>query len=120
MPVTAEMRRRYDELWAESRRAADPLNPHVATPLVGSSQYVVIADTDAEARRIGERALDVLGGFLARSVGREPPHLQDPARPEPPTPLVAGRPLAGPGASCCAARPRRCATTTSGTPPRAT
>ena len=44
----------------------------------------------------------MLGGFLARSVGREPPHLQDPDRPEPPTPLVRAvrsraprRPLCG-------------------------
>jgi alkanesulfonate monooxygenase SsuD/methylene tetrahydromethanopterin reductase-like flavin-dependent oxidoreductase (luciferase family) len=101
MPVTAEMRHRYDELWAESRRAADPLNPHVVTPLVGSSQYVVIAETDAEARRIGERALDVLGGFLARSVGREPPHLQDPDRPEPPTPLVRAVRSRAPGVLLC-------------------
>ena len=119
MPVTAEMRRRYDELWAERRRAPDRLNPHVATPLVGSSQYVVIAGTDDEARRIGERALDVLGGFLARSIGREPPHLQDPDRPGAADAAREGRPLAGPRRACCAARPRRSATTTSATPPRA-
>jgi alkanesulfonate monooxygenase SsuD/methylene tetrahydromethanopterin reductase-like flavin-dependent oxidoreductase (luciferase family) len=87
-PVSAEGRRRYDELWAESRRDPERLNPHVETPLVGSSQYVCIADTDDEARRIGERALGVLAAFLGRSIGREPPHLQDPDRPEPPTPLV--------------------------------
>jgi alkanesulfonate monooxygenase SsuD/methylene tetrahydromethanopterin reductase-like flavin-dependent oxidoreductase (luciferase family) len=87
-PVTAELRRRYDELWAEGRRAPHPLNPHVTAPLVGSSQYLCIADTDEEARAIGERALRVLAGFLGRSIGREPPHLQDPSRPEPPTPLV--------------------------------
>jgi alkanesulfonate monooxygenase SsuD/methylene tetrahydromethanopterin reductase-like flavin-dependent oxidoreductase (luciferase family) len=88
VPVSAELRARHRELWAESRRAPDPLNPHVAGPLVGSSHYVCIADTDAEARAIGERALSVLGGFLARSVGADPPHLQDPAHPAPPTPLV--------------------------------
>jgi alkanesulfonate monooxygenase SsuD/methylene tetrahydromethanopterin reductase-like flavin-dependent oxidoreductase (luciferase family) len=65
-----------------------PPDPHVAEPLVGSSHYVCIADTDEEARRIGERALAVLGAFLARSVGDEPPHLQDPEHPAPPTPLV--------------------------------
>jgi alkanesulfonate monooxygenase SsuD/methylene tetrahydromethanopterin reductase-like flavin-dependent oxidoreductase (luciferase family) len=101
LPVTPEMRRRYDELWAESRRAPDPLNPHVERPVVASSQYVCIADTDEEARRIGERALGVLGAFLARSVGREPPHLQDPDRPEPPTPLVKAIQSRAPGVLVC-------------------
>ena len=87
-PVTAEVRARHRELWDESRRAPDRLNPHVDEPLLGSSHYLCIADTDEEAQRIGERALAVLGRFLARSVGDEPPHLQDPARPAPPTPLV--------------------------------
>jgi alkanesulfonate monooxygenase SsuD/methylene tetrahydromethanopterin reductase-like flavin-dependent oxidoreductase (luciferase family) len=87
-PVTAEIRARHAALWAESRRAPDRLNPHVTEPLLGSSHYVCIADTDEEARRIGERALAVLGRFLARSVGDEPPHRQDSDRPAPPTPLV--------------------------------
>ena len=87
-PLTADLRARYDEQWAETRRSSAPLNTHVTEPLVGSSHYLCIADTDEEARRIGERALGVLAGFLGRSIGREPPHLQDPARPEPPTPLV--------------------------------
>jgi alkanesulfonate monooxygenase SsuD/methylene tetrahydromethanopterin reductase-like flavin-dependent oxidoreductase (luciferase family) len=30
----------------------------------------------------------VLGAFLERSVGDDPPHLQDPESPAPPTPLV--------------------------------
>jgi alkanesulfonate monooxygenase SsuD/methylene tetrahydromethanopterin reductase-like flavin-dependent oxidoreductase (luciferase family) len=87
-PVSAEMRSRYDELWAQCRDDPDRLNPHVGEPKIGSSHYVCIAETDEEARRIGERALAVLGRFLARSIGREPPHLQDPDRPAPPTPLV--------------------------------
>jgi alkanesulfonate monooxygenase SsuD/methylene tetrahydromethanopterin reductase-like flavin-dependent oxidoreductase (luciferase family) len=87
-PVTAELRGRYDELFAASRDDPDRLNPHVTEPKIGSSQYLCIAGTDEEARRIGERALAVLGRFLGRSVGREPPHLQDPDRPAPPTPLV--------------------------------
>jgi alkanesulfonate monooxygenase SsuD/methylene tetrahydromethanopterin reductase-like flavin-dependent oxidoreductase (luciferase family) len=100
-PVTAEQRQRYDELWADSRREPGHLNPHVATPTVGSSQYVCIADTDDEARRIGERALAVLAAFLARSIGREPPHLQDPDRPEPPTPLVKAIQTRAPGVLVC-------------------
>ncbi len=89
----------YDELWAGCRRAADRLNPPVGTP---SSAVRSTCDRghDAEARRIGERALDVLGGFLARSVGREPPHLQDPDRPDPPNPLVRARSRA-PGVLVC-------------------
>ena len=97
VPITAEIRQRYDALWAEGRRDPGNLNAHVATPLVGSSHYVCIADTDEEAQRIGRRALAVLGAFLARSVGREPPHLQDPDHPEPPTPLVKAVQAGGPG-----------------------
>jgi alkanesulfonate monooxygenase SsuD/methylene tetrahydromethanopterin reductase-like flavin-dependent oxidoreductase (luciferase family) len=100
-PVTAELRARYDELWAASRRDPAHLNPHVTTPLVGSSQYVCIADTDEEARRIGERALGVLATLLGRSIGREPPHLQDPDRPEPPTPLVKAIQSRAPGVLVC-------------------
>jgi alkanesulfonate monooxygenase SsuD/methylene tetrahydromethanopterin reductase-like flavin-dependent oxidoreductase (luciferase family) len=101
MPLTADARRRYDELWAQSRQAPDHLNPHVTEPIVGSSQYVCIADTDDEARRIGERALGVLAAFLGRSIGREPPHLQDPARPEEPTPLVRAVQSGAPGVLVC-------------------
>jgi alkanesulfonate monooxygenase SsuD/methylene tetrahydromethanopterin reductase-like flavin-dependent oxidoreductase (luciferase family) len=101
LPVTAELRRRYDELWAESRRAPGHLNPHVESPTVASAQYLCIADTDEEAQRIGERALGVLGDFLARSVGRDPPHLQDPAHPEPPTPLVKAVQSRAPGVLVC-------------------
>jgi alkanesulfonate monooxygenase SsuD/methylene tetrahydromethanopterin reductase-like flavin-dependent oxidoreductase (luciferase family) len=96
-PVTAELRRRYDELWAQGRDDPDRLNPHMAEPKIGSSQYLCIADTDEEARRIGERALRVLAAFLGRSIGREPPHLQDPNRPEPPTPLVKAIQVGGAG-----------------------
>src|SRR5262249_5743880 len=87
LPVTAERRGRFDAAGARSGRAREPLTPQVETPWLGSSQYVCIAPTQEEAERIGDRALDLLGGFLARSIGREPPPLQDPDRPDPPTPL---------------------------------
>jgi hypothetical protein len=41
----------------------------VTEPIVGSSHCLCIADHDEEARRIGARALAVLGSFLARAVG---------------------------------------------------
>jgi hypothetical protein len=43
----------------------------------------------------------VLARFLARSIGREPPHLQDPDRPEPPTPLVKAVQSRAPGVLLC-------------------
>ena len=101
LPLTAQARARVDALWAESRRAPVPLNPHVEAPWIGSSQYVCIARTDEEARRIGERALDLLGRYLARSIGREPPHLQAPDRPDPPTPLVQAVRSRAPGVLLC-------------------
>lgn len=87
-PVTEQVRSRYDELWEESRRQPGHLNPHVTEPKVGSSQYVCIADTDDEACWIGRRALGLLAQLLKRSVQVVPPHLQDPSRPGPTTPLV--------------------------------
>jgi alkanesulfonate monooxygenase SsuD/methylene tetrahydromethanopterin reductase-like flavin-dependent oxidoreductase (luciferase family) len=75
--ITREIRERYDELWEEGRDSPGRLNPHVTAPWVGSSQYLCIADTDAEAKRIAERATGILGAMVQRSSGPLPPHLQD-------------------------------------------
>jgi alkanesulfonate monooxygenase SsuD/methylene tetrahydromethanopterin reductase-like flavin-dependent oxidoreductase (luciferase family) len=100
-PVTEKVRSRYEELWEESRREPDHLNPHVTEPKIGSSQYVCIADTDDEARRIGRRALGLLAGLLKRSVETVPPHLQDPDKPGPTTPLVEAVERGGPDVLVC-------------------
>jgi alkanesulfonate monooxygenase SsuD/methylene tetrahydromethanopterin reductase-like flavin-dependent oxidoreductase (luciferase family) len=73
--ITGQIRERYDELWEEGRDAPGRLNPHVAEPKVGSSQYLCIAETDAEAFRIADRAMGVLGAMVQRSSGPVPPHL---------------------------------------------
>ncbi len=76
--ITRELRERYDELWEESRDDPGRLNPHVTEPKLGSTQFLCIAETDEEARRIAERAIGVLGGFIRKSDGTLPPHLQGP------------------------------------------
>jgi alkanesulfonate monooxygenase SsuD/methylene tetrahydromethanopterin reductase-like flavin-dependent oxidoreductase (luciferase family) len=75
--ITPALRERYDELWEESRDDPDRLNPHVTEPKIGSSQFLCIADTDEEAKRIAERSLGYLGGMIRKSDGKVPPHLQD-------------------------------------------
>jgi alkanesulfonate monooxygenase SsuD/methylene tetrahydromethanopterin reductase-like flavin-dependent oxidoreductase (luciferase family) len=100
-PITEKIRARYQELWEEGRSDPDRLNPHVTEPLIGSSQFVCIADTDEEACAIGRRALALLGEFLGRSVGAVAPHLQDPDDPPPPTPLVEAVQRAGPEVLVC-------------------
>jgi alkanesulfonate monooxygenase SsuD/methylene tetrahydromethanopterin reductase-like flavin-dependent oxidoreductase (luciferase family) len=100
-PVTEAIRSRYDELREESRRQPGHLNPHVAEPKIGSSQYVCIADTDEEACRIGRRALGVLARLLKRSVETVPPHLQDANKPGPTTPLVEAIERGGPDVLVC-------------------
>ena len=105
MPVTAETRRRYDELWAESRRAPDPLNPHVATPVVGSSQYVVHRATpttrrsgSASARSTCSAASSPARSAASRRTSRTPtarirrPRSSRRSRPAPRACSCAGRP----------------------------
>jgi alkanesulfonate monooxygenase SsuD/methylene tetrahydromethanopterin reductase-like flavin-dependent oxidoreductase (luciferase family) len=100
-PITEQIRGRYRELWEESRREPDHLNPHVSEPKIGSSQYVCIADTDEEACRIGRRAIGLLAQLLKRSVETVPPHLQEADRPGRTTPLVEAVERAGPDVLVC-------------------
>jgi len=88
IPITDELRVRYDELRAESRRQPNHQNPHVGEPWIAQSQTVVIADTDEEAEAIGRRAWAYYMGTVARSHGLVPTHLQGPEVPEPDNPLA--------------------------------
>ena len=74
--ITRELRERYDECWEEGRGDPDRLNPHVTEPKVASVQFLSIAETDEEAKQVAERSIGILGGFIRKSDGVEPPHLQ--------------------------------------------
>ncbi|MET7571980.1 LLM class flavin-dependent oxidoreductase [Streptomyces sp. NPDC005492] len=75
-PVTAAARARYDELRAASREQPGHQNPHVKDPLIGQTQSVVIAPTEAEAKAILRRAWSYYNESITRARGTVPPHLQ--------------------------------------------
>jgi len=81
--VTKRVRDRYDELWEEGRGDPFRVNPHVTEPLVGSAQFLCIAETEAEAERITDRAQGAMGGMVRKSDGVLPPHLQGVSGPAP-------------------------------------
>ena len=71
----------YREVWAKHRGDPGRHNAHVRAPKLGKSQHVFVADSDAEARRIGEAAYQVWSEHLthltrkarqARPAEREP------------------------------------------------
>jgi alkanesulfonate monooxygenase SsuD/methylene tetrahydromethanopterin reductase-like flavin-dependent oxidoreductase (luciferase family) len=76
--ITAAGRRRFGELWEQGREGAGRVNPHVGSPLIGSSQFLCVADTDDAARRIGRRAAGVLSSLLEKTESPLPRHLSGP------------------------------------------
>ena len=76
-PIPVEVRARYDELRAASREQPGHQNPHVAAPLIGQSQALVIAETDEEAETIGRRAWSCYVESVIRARGVLPPHKQE-------------------------------------------
>ena len=64
---------RYRELWEQHRNDPGRHNAHVAAPILARTQHLVIADTDAEAKALGESAYQVWSGHvhhLTRKLGR--------------------------------------------------
>lgn len=59
---SAEMVKRYEQIWQSHRSDGGRLNHHVAEPLVGHQRHVYVAETDAEALRDARTAL---AGFFA-------------------------------------------------------
>ncbi len=77
VPISPEMRARYDELRAESREQPGHHNPHVTDPWIAQCQAVVVAETDEKAETIGRRAWSSYMEYVRRAHGVVPPHLQD-------------------------------------------
>ena len=64
---------RYRELWQKHRNDPGRHNGHVAAPILARTQHLVIADTDAEAKALGESAYNTWAGHihhLTRKLGR--------------------------------------------------
>ena len=74
--MTEEIRSKYDELRAASRRQPGHQNPHVTEPRIAQCQGIFIADTEAEAEAVGREVWADYQQSLMRAHGRIPPHRQ--------------------------------------------
>jgi alkanesulfonate monooxygenase SsuD/methylene tetrahydromethanopterin reductase-like flavin-dependent oxidoreductase (luciferase family) len=86
---------RYRELWEKHRNDAGRHNAHVAAPFLARPQHLVIADTDAEAERLGLSAYESWAGHihhLTRKLGRPDVHKTTPYDEDSAQRLIAGSP----------------------------
>ena len=85
----------YREVWERHKNDAGRHNAHVAAPYLARTQHIVIAETDAEAQRLGLEAHQRWASrihHLMHKVGRPEHHKTDPHAPDSVQPLVAGSP----------------------------
>jgi alkanesulfonate monooxygenase SsuD/methylene tetrahydromethanopterin reductase-like flavin-dependent oxidoreductase (luciferase family) len=86
---------RYRELWARHRDDPQRHNAHVAAPFLAKTQHMVIADSDAEAERLGLQAYATWASHLhhlTRKHGRPDVHKTEPFAADSTQPLIAGTP----------------------------
>jgi len=86
---------RYREIWEQHKADPERHNAHVAAPFLAKTQHMVIADTDAEAERLGLEAYATWASHihhLTRKHGRPDVHKTEPFAPDSTQPLVAGTP----------------------------
>ena len=86
---------RYRELWDKHKNDPGRHNAHVASPYLARTQHLVIADTDAEAEKLGLKAYDAWAGHihhLTRKLGRPDVHKTTPYDADSAQRLIAGSP----------------------------
>ena len=86
---------RYREIWEKHRNDPGRHNAHVKTPFLAKTQHLVIADTDAEAEKLGLEAYWKWAGHihhLTRKLGRPDVHKSDPYAEDSAQRLVTGSP----------------------------
>jgi alkanesulfonate monooxygenase SsuD/methylene tetrahydromethanopterin reductase-like flavin-dependent oxidoreductase (luciferase family) len=86
---------RYRELWETHRNDPGRHNAHVAAPFLAKTQHLVIAESEAEAKRLGEQAHAAWNRHihhLTRKAGRPDVHNSEPYSPESAHPLITGTP----------------------------
>ena len=86
---------RYRELWAKHRDDPGRHNAHVAAPFLAKTQHLVVADTDAEAERLGLKAYETWAGHihhLTRKLGRPDVFKTTPYDEDSAQRLIAGSP----------------------------
>jgi alkanesulfonate monooxygenase SsuD/methylene tetrahydromethanopterin reductase-like flavin-dependent oxidoreductase (luciferase family) len=86
---------RYRELWEKHKNDPGRHNAHVASPFLARTQHLVIAETDAEAEKLGLSAYNAWAGHLhhlTRKVGRPDVHKTTPYGEDSAQRLIAGSP----------------------------
>jgi alkanesulfonate monooxygenase SsuD/methylene tetrahydromethanopterin reductase-like flavin-dependent oxidoreductase (luciferase family) len=86
---------RYRELWEKHRNDPGRHNAHVAAPFLARTQHLVVADTDAEAEKLGEKAYAAWAAhihYLTRKLGRPDVHKTTPYDEDSSQRLIAGSP----------------------------
>jgi len=87
----------YRELWQRHRNDPGRHNAHVAAPHLAKTQHIVIADSEAEAEKIGLKAYETWAShihYLTRKAGRPDVHKTEPYSPDSAQPLITGTPAA--------------------------
>ncbi|HEX6266777.1 MAG TPA: LLM class flavin-dependent oxidoreductase, partial [Burkholderiales bacterium] len=86
---------RYRELWERHKGDPGRHNAHVAAPFLAKTQHLVIAEEEAQARRLGEqahRAWNAHIHHLTRKLGRPDVHNTEPYSDDSAHPLITGTP----------------------------
>jgi alkanesulfonate monooxygenase SsuD/methylene tetrahydromethanopterin reductase-like flavin-dependent oxidoreductase (luciferase family) len=86
---------RYRELWERHRSDPGRHNAHVAAPFLAKTQHLVVADTDAEAEKLGLQAYAIWASHLhhlTRKLGRPEVRKSTPFDADSAWPLIAGSP----------------------------
>ena len=86
---------RYREIWEKHRNDPGRHNAHVRTPFLAKTSHLVIAETDAEAERLGLEAYAKWAGHihhLTRKLGRPDVHKTEPYAEDSAQRLIAGSP----------------------------
>jgi len=75
VPIDEPLRAAYDEAWQAGLASPDRLGDPRQAPIAGSSQWLVIAPTDEEARELALRGIGALNRLMRVSSGPVFPHL---------------------------------------------
>jgi alkanesulfonate monooxygenase SsuD/methylene tetrahydromethanopterin reductase-like flavin-dependent oxidoreductase (luciferase family) len=85
---------RYREVWERHKGDPGRHNAHVAAPFLAKTQHLVIAESDGEAKQLGEpahRAWNAHIHHLTRKLGRPDVHNTEAYSPDSAHPLITGR-----------------------------
>ncbi len=85
----------YREVWAQHKNDPERHNAHVADPFLAKTQHMVIAESDAEAEKLGLEAYAKWASHihhLTRKLGRPDVHKTEPFAADTAQPLVVGSP----------------------------